>query len=83
MGNLHHIDNYRTILDSRTINRGCGNCNTLECTCADLELQEQAAPDWLDDLECDGVCNRCWAKHSCITMEEAIPIHLLGKETIV
>jgi len=82
MTNIVHLNSYRTILDVRTINLGCGSCNTLGCICADLELEERIAHDWLNDLDCDGVCHTCWFIHGCIGMDDAIPIHLLGEEVI-
>ena len=76
MSNVICLDDYKAMLLS------CISCNYLECICADLELEERVAQGWFNDLDCDGVCNRCWFVHCCIGMEEAIPIHLLGEEVI-
>ena len=83
MTNIVHLDNFRTILDVRTVNIGCGSCNTIACICADLELRELIAHDWLKDLDCDGLCNNCWFKHGCIGTDDAIPIHLLQEKVIL
>jgi len=76
MNNVVCFNEYKVMLLS------CTSCNYLECICADLELEELTAHDWLNDMDCDGVCNICWFVHSCIGMEDAIPIHLLREEVI-
>jgi hypothetical protein len=43
----------------------CNGCNSFECICADLELEDMLAIDWLTDDDCDGVCGTCWYAYNC------------------
>lgn len=72
MTNIICFKEYKKLLLS------CINCNYFECICADLELGELVAHDWLNDLDCNGLCNSCWFDYICIGMDYAIPIHLLN-----
>jgi hypothetical protein len=65
------------LYDYKAILLACRGCNSVECICADSQLGEMVAHHEPNDIDCTGVCHTCWFAHSCIGMEDAIPIHLL------
>jgi hypothetical protein len=77
MSNIRCLDEYKEIL------LACKGCNSVECICAGLQLGDMVAHDWLNDIDCTGVCHTCWFVHGCIGMDNAIPLHLLQEEVIL
>ncbi len=71
MDNIFYFKDYKTRVLS-DISR-----SYVKCIRAEIRLEEQTTPDWLNNLECDGLCNSCQFVNCCIGMDFAIPIHLI------